>query len=464
MFILAFFGFLRCSELAISSSFDPAIHPTISDLVVLDDETISYTIKQSKTDQTKKGHFILHFQTPIAFITIPNPPSFPPPKEITVQTPIRPPLHRRLQPPRHSLLVPKAPQGSPAPIRYPSRKLFQPFIPNRRSNHSGPQRPFPTADPRTRSLVVRGFQKLHSTKPLPHQGSPPDPNRPPPLEYPIATAPLHHTHPPPPPPPPPPNPTVFPTAAAVPAPAGAFSVFPPLPQQCLLPKEPFLYFPTAPAVIAPAGALSVFPHCRSSARSNRSLLFPPPPHPNPTVFFFPHCRSSARSRRSFLCISTIAAAVSTPEGAFSVFPLDAAVTAPAGELSVFHHYRCSDCSPQERYLYFLTAPAVIAPAGALSVFPHCRSSARSSRSLLFSPPPSPLPAFFFTTAVVPAHAGTFSIFPTTAVVPAPAGSFSIFPHCPSSDRSRRSTSRFVPTTAVVSAPAGALSLFPLPQQ
>ncbi len=67
MFILAFFGFLRCSELAISSSFDPAIHPTISDLVVLDDETISYTIKQSKTDQTKKGHFIYIFklQSPI---------------------------------------------------------------------------------------------------------------------------------------------------------------------------------------------------------------------------------------------------------------------------------------------------------------------------------------------------------------------------------------------------------------
>ncbi len=145
----------------------------------------------------------------------------------------------------------------------------------------------------------------------------------------------------------------------------------PLPQQCLLPQERYLYSLTAAAVLAPAGAFSS-----------------PPPHPNLTIFFFPHCRSSARSRRSFLCISTIAAAVSTPEGAFSVFPLAAAVTAPAGALSVFHHYRCSDCSPQERYLYFPTAPAVTAPAGALSVFPHCRSSARSSRSLLF-PPPTP---------------------------------------------------------------------------
>ncbi len=74
MFILAFFGSLRCSELAIPSSFDPAIHPTISNLAVLDDETISYTIKQSKTDQTKKGHFIYIFklqspyQTLLAFL------------------------------------------------------------------------------------------------------------------------------------------------------------------------------------------------------------------------------------------------------------------------------------------------------------------------------------------------------------------------------------------------------------
>lgn len=64
MFILAFFGFLRCSELTITSSFNPKIHPTISDLSVLDDDTISYFIKQSKTDKTKKGHFIYIFNLP----------------------------------------------------------------------------------------------------------------------------------------------------------------------------------------------------------------------------------------------------------------------------------------------------------------------------------------------------------------------------------------------------------------
>ncbi|XP_056121760.1 uncharacterized protein LOC130100357 [Rhinichthys klamathensis goyatoka] len=67
MFILAFFGFLRCSELTITSNFNPKVHPTISDLSVLDNETISYFIKQSKTDQMKKGHFIYIFnlQSPI---------------------------------------------------------------------------------------------------------------------------------------------------------------------------------------------------------------------------------------------------------------------------------------------------------------------------------------------------------------------------------------------------------------
>ncbi len=188
-------------------------------------------------------------------------------------------------------------------------------------------------------------------------------------------------------------------------------------------------------------------------------------------------------------------------------------------LPVFPHYRCSECSPQERYPYFLTAPAVSAPAGALPKFPHCRSSARSSRKpfppspllhppppplfphcrssacssrslsppplppSIFSlpqqcllqqeplPPPPPLPNSPHATMGIPppqlflhyrssacSSRNLLSIFPTTAVVPAPTGFFSICPHCPSSDRSRRSAIYF-PTTAVVAAPAGALSPF-----
>ncbi len=392
--------------LAIPSSFDPAIHPTISDLAVLDDETISYTIKQSKTDQTKKGHFIYIFKTPIAFITIPNPPSFPPPKEITVQTPIRPPLHRRLQPPRHSLLVPKAPQGSPAPIRYPSRKLFQPFIPNRRSNHSGPQRPFPTADPRTRSLVVRGFQSYIRLNPLPHQGSPPDPNRPSPLEYtpetpqqPLLSIILI---------PPPPTQLFFPTAAAVPAPAGAFSVFPPLPQQCLLPKEPFLYFPSTAAVTAPAGALSVFHHY-TTAVVTAPLRSATCISPLPQQWLLPQER---------YLYSLTAAAVLAPTGAFSspppphpnrFSPTAAAVPAPAGAFSVFPPLPQQCLLPkepflyfpstqqwllqQERYLYFITTAVVTAPlrsATCISPLPQ-QWLLPQEPSLL--PPPPPLPPY-----------------------------------------------------------------------
>ncbi len=75
----------------------------------------------------------------------------------------------------------------------------------------------------------------------------------------------------------------------MPAPAGAFPVFPhcrssvrsrrsaiyifPLPQQCPFPQEPSHYFPTAAAVSAPAGAPSIPPHCRSSVCSHRSTIY-----------------------------------------------------------------------------------------------------------------------------------------------------------------------------------------------
>ncbi len=64
MFLLAFFGFLRCSEIAITSKFNPKLHPTISDLSIIDSETIAYFIKQSKTDQERRGHFINIFNLP----------------------------------------------------------------------------------------------------------------------------------------------------------------------------------------------------------------------------------------------------------------------------------------------------------------------------------------------------------------------------------------------------------------
>ncbi len=173
----------------------------------------------------------------------------------------------------------------------------------------------------------------------------------------------------------------FPTAAAVLAPAGASSPpGPSPPQQPHATQEPppAVFF-TAAVVPALAGTFSIFPHCRSSACSSRILLYI---SPLPQQWMLP---------QEHLPFFPTTAVVSAPAGAPSIFSTAAAVPAPAGALPVFPHCRSSECSPQERYLYFLTAPAVSAPAGALPIFPHCRSSARSSRS--FSPRllPSPSP-------------------------------------------------------------------------
>lgn len=52
MFLLAYFGFLRCSEFAPTTSrFDPSIHPRLSDISVLNQDTLIFTLRKSKTDQ-----------------------------------------------------------------------------------------------------------------------------------------------------------------------------------------------------------------------------------------------------------------------------------------------------------------------------------------------------------------------------------------------------------------------------
>ncbi len=174
--------------------------------------------------------------------------------------------------------------------------------------------------------------------------------------------------------------------------------------------------------------------------------------------------------------------MSTPEGAFSVFPLAAAVTAPAGALSVFHHYRSSDRSPQEHYLYFPTATAVSAPAGALSIyfltaaavlapagaFPspgpspapppplptslllHYRSSACSCRNLLYIP--------HYRSSACPSKILLY-ISPLPQQWPLPQEHLLFCPHYRSSVRSRRS-SLSISNAAAVTAPAGALPVFP----
>ncbi len=60
----------------------------------------------------------------------------------------------------------------------------------------------------------------------------------------------------------------------------------PLPQQCLLPQEPYLYFPTAAAVSAPAGALSILLPTAAAVSAPAGAL----------TIFVPHCRNSVFSR------------------------------------------------------------------------------------------------------------------------------------------------------------------------
>ncbi len=135
MFILAFFGFLRCTELTASSKFDPAINPTISDLTILDSETISFLIKQSKTDQVKKGHFVYIFN-----LSSPIQP-YQAVREYPGQIPPRTLILRPRRKSSQSHLVPKTAQVRPAISRYLGSKFFLPILSHRGSDVSGPKRP-----------------------------------------------------------------------------------------------------------------------------------------------------------------------------------------------------------------------------------------------------------------------------------------------------------------------------------
>ncbi len=108
--------------------------------------------------------------------------------------------------------------------------------------------------------------------------------------------------------------------------------------------------------------------------------------------------------------------MSAPAGAFSVFPLAAAVSAPAGASSAFPHGRSSDCSRRSRYLYFLTTRSSDPlPSGALSVFPH-----PPQQCLL----PQERYLYFLTAAAVLAPAGVF-LLPAPSPSPPPP-----FPNSP----------------------------------
>ncbi|XP_069033500.1 LOW QUALITY PROTEIN: uncharacterized protein [Embiotoca jacksoni] len=72
MFLLAFFGFLRCSEFASSSAkFNPSLHPCVSDLYPISEDCLGYSHKRSKTNQLRKmqqtsSHDVRHQNRPRA--------------------------------------------------------------------------------------------------------------------------------------------------------------------------------------------------------------------------------------------------------------------------------------------------------------------------------------------------------------------------------------------------------------
>ncbi len=159
----------------------------------------------------------------------------------------------------------------------------------------------------------------------------------------------------------------------------------PLPQQCLLPQERYLYFLTAAVVTAPPGALPVFPHCRSSVCSRRSAIYISPlpqqcPLPQEPSQYFPiaaavpapagapsispHCRSSVCSRRSAIYISPLPQQCPLPQEPFRTSPLP---------------QQC--LLPQELHQYLPTAAAVSTLTSSF-LSPRCHSSTLQQKPLL----------------------------------------------------------------------------------
>ncbi len=161
MFLLAFFGFLRCSEIAITSKFNPKLHPTISDLSIIDSETIAYFIKQSKTDQERKGHFIYIFNLPSPIQPYQALFSYFQIRNAQATSTLDPLFVDDSNHPVTRFWFQKTPKTNYHSSRLTRRKFFLPFISHRSSNYSSSKRPLSKSDPDPRSMVIRRLQKLH---------------------------------------------------------------------------------------------------------------------------------------------------------------------------------------------------------------------------------------------------------------------------------------------------------------
>ncbi len=63
MFLLAFFGFLRCSEFTTPSiKFNPLLHPTVSDLRYISEDCLTFVLKRSKTNQAGNPVPVMYFK------------------------------------------------------------------------------------------------------------------------------------------------------------------------------------------------------------------------------------------------------------------------------------------------------------------------------------------------------------------------------------------------------------------
>ncbi len=154
-------------------------------------------------------------------------------------------------------------------------------------------------------------------------------------------------------------------------PRRSFPFVSPLPQQCLLQQERYLYFLTTAVVTAPPWALPVFFPTAAAVSA-----------PVGALPVFPHCRSSARSRRSLPIISPLPQQCPLPQERYLYFPTAAAVSAPAGAPSIPPHCRSSVCSHRSTiYIYFPTAAAVSTLTSSL-LSPHRHTSTLQQKPLL----------------------------------------------------------------------------------
>ncbi|MGL4282979.1 MAG: hypothetical protein ACRCSI_04905, partial [Eubacterium aggregans] len=107
-----------------SLKFNPNINLTVADLSVLDSETISYRIKQSKTDQAKKGHLIYIFnlsspiqpyQSVFSYLQLRGSQANSPHKPLFIDD-------SKSSKSTSKAMIPKAPQIRPSTVRHPSKK------------------------------------------------------------------------------------------------------------------------------------------------------------------------------------------------------------------------------------------------------------------------------------------------------------------------------------------------------